>query len=248
MTKAPTAAILVIGNEILSGSTQDANIAFIGKRLSDCGIRLGEVRIVGDGRTIIADSLNALREKYTYVFTTGGIGPTHDDITAESVAYAFNVACPINGEAREYMKVKYAERGIELNEGRLRMARIPEGGKLIHCAESIAPGFRVENVFVMAGIPRVMQSQFLALEPFLEKGPTVLSRTVQCSLKEGDIAFDLENIQKDFPSIDIGSYPHMGQTPSLSLILRGTDAGLLTAATDQVAAMVKKHGEAPIFL
>lgn len=243
---APTAAILVIGNEILSGGTQDANISFIGKKLSECGIKLCEVRIVGDERGIIAGSLNALRNKYTYVFTTGGIGPTHDDITAESVAYAFNVACPVNDEARYYMTQKYAARGVEMNDGRLRMARIPEGGSMIHCAESIAPGFRMENVFVMAGIPRVMQSQFLAVEPLLEKGPAVLSLTVQCNLKEGDIALDLEAIQKDYPSIDIGSYPHMNQTPSLSLILRGTDESLLAEAGGKVAAMVTKHGDTPL--
>ena len=242
---APTAAILVIGNEILSGSTQDANIAYIGKRMAAKGIKLAEVRIVRDEEAAIVTALNALRGAYTYVFTTGGIGPTHDDITAESVAKAFGVPCIINAEARDYMTAKYAERGIEMNDGRLRMARMPETATLVMCAETIAPGFRTGNVFTFAGVPRIMQAQLAAVEPVLENGPEILSRVVACNLKEGDIAYPLEDIQKANMDVDIGSYPHMGQTPSLSFIIRGTDAARLEAVAAQVADMVRAAGDAP---
>jgi molybdenum cofactor synthesis domain-containing protein len=241
-----TAAICVIGNEILSGETQDANIAHIGRKMFTRGIKLREVRIVADDEAEIIAAINALRAKYSYVFTTGGIGPTHDDITVESVARAFGVACPINDEAREYMTVKYAERGVEMNDGRLRMARIPVGAELLHCEATIAPGFRMENVFVMAGVPRIMQAQLESILPTLDGGAPVLSRKVQCNLKEGDIAFELEAIQKNYPDIDVGSYPHMNQVPCLSLVVRGTDDARLLSAADSIAAMIEKFGDQPI--
>lgn len=241
-----TAAILIIGNEIISGSTQDVNVAHIAKRLSDRGIKLCEVRFVRDEEDMIAEALNAVRKRYTYVFTTGGIGPTHDDITAESVAKAFGVPCPINEEARSHMAQKYAERGVEMNEGRLRMARIPKGGELIHCTATIAPGFKIGNVFVLAGVPSIMQSQFETVENELKSGPPMLSRTVKCVQKEGDIAMELEAIQKKYPDLDIGSYPYLGKPPSLSLVLRGTDATRLDAAASDVAAMIKAKGDEPV--
>ncbi len=247
MTKSYTAAILVIGNEILSGSTQDANIAFIGKGLSEKGIILSEVRIVGDAEAHIISSLNALRQAYDYVFTTGGIGPTHDDITAESISKAFGVPTIIHPEAREIMTAGYKLRNIEMNEGRLRMARTPEHATLIHCEATIAPGFKTENVYTMAGVPKIMQSQFGVILETLEGGKPVLSRKVQCNLKEGDIAIELEDIQKAHPNVDIGSYPHMGQTPSLSLIARGTDEQSLESVHQALSDMVKKYGEEPVY-
>lgn len=246
-TQTFTAAVLIIGNEILSGSTQDANIVYIAKRLSEKGVKLAEVRIVRDEEAAIVEALNALRKAHNYVFTTGGIGPTHDDITAESISAAFGVPCEINEEARQYMTTQYAQRGIEMNDGRLRMARVPKGGKLIICAETVAPGFYIENVFTMAGVPRIMQAQFLIVETMIEGGAPLLSKTIQCNLKEGDIAFALEAIQKAYPHIDIGSYPHMGQTPSLSLIARGTDIEQLTAVHMALATMIREFGEEPVF-
>lgn len=240
-----TAAILVIGNEILSGSTQDANIAHIAQRLFILGIRLLEVRIVGDTQAAIVNALNALRAQYTYVFTTGGIGPTHDDITAESVSAAFGVPCDINAEARKIMAQLYAARGVEMNEARLRMARVPRGGSLITCDATIAPGFRMENVFTLAGVPKIMRAQFEIIEKDLTGGIPLLSRVVQCNQKEGDIAFALEDIQNEFSDVDIGSYPHMGETPSLSLIIRGTDENRLDAAAARIAAMIRDCGEEP---
>lgn len=242
----PTAAILVIGNEILSGSTQDANIAFIAQRLFGRGIKLAEVRIVGDTESAIVNALNALRSTYTHVFTTGGIGPTHDDITAESVSKAFGVPCEINAEAKDIMTRLYAARGVVMNEARLRMARVPVGGSLIVCDATIAPGFKIGNVHVLAGVPTIMRAQFLSIENSLAAGRPLLSRTVQCNQKEGDIAFALEDIQHAFPDIDIGSYPHMGQTPSLSLILRGTDDARLKDAQDRIIDMIRAVGEEPL--
>lgn len=247
MTKIHTAAILVIGNEILSGSTQDANIAFIAKGLSDKGITLGEVRIVGDLEDRIIAALNALRQTYDYVFTTGGIGPTHDDITAESVAKAFGMPLILNQEARDTMTAAYKMRNVEMNEGRLRMARTPEGAELIHCDATVAPGFKTENVYTMAGVPKIMQAQFSVILKDLKGGQPMLSRIVQCNLKEGDIAIDLENVQKTFADVDIGSYPHMGETPSLSLIARGRDAARLDSVHQALSEMVKRYGEDPIY-
>lgn len=240
-----TSAILVVGNEILSGSTQDANIAFIAKRLAARGIQLSEVRIVRDDAAQIVQTLNELRTKYRYVFTTGGIGPTHDDITAECIAKAFGVPHIVNAEAKRRLEEYYATRGVSLNDARLRMATIPEGAKLIDNPVSIAPGFNIGNVFVMAGVPKIMQGMFDHVDKLIEGGKPVLSKTLRCNLKEGDIAADLGAIQKDFPEVDIGSYPHMFQTPSLSLVLRSADEARLEAAAAKTAAMIRAHGEEP---
>jgi molybdenum cofactor synthesis domain-containing protein len=242
---APSAAILVIGNEILSGSTQDANIAHIAKHLGLRGIRVMEVRIVPDIPAAIIGAVNALRAAYTYVFTTGGIGPTHDDITADCVAAAFGAPIDVRGDARALLQAYYDERGVPLNEARLRMARIPEGAKLIDNPVSAAPGFNIGNVFVMAGVPKIMQAMLLHADTMIEGGAPVLSRTVACNQKEGDVAFELGDVQKKHESIDIGSYPRDGQAHSLLLILRGTDAPALEAATNDVADLVRKRGEEP---
>ncbi len=241
-----TSAILIIGNEILSGSTQDANIAFIAKRLAVRGIQLSEVRIVRDEEQAIVEALNALRTKYRYVFTTGGIGPTHDDITAECVAKTFGVPHEVNAEAKRRLEEYYAPKGVTLNEARLRMAMIPRGAELIDNPVSIAPGFNIGNVFVMAGVPKIMQGMFDHVDRMIEGGKPLQSRKVDSNLKEGDIAKELGDIQKEFPQVDIGSYPHNGQTPSLSLILRSAEEAPLEAATAKVAAMVRAHGEEPL--
>jgi molybdenum cofactor synthesis domain-containing protein len=242
----PTAAILIIGNEILSGTTQDANIAWMGARLNQRGIPLMEVRIVRDDEEAIVQAVNELRKKYKYLFTTGGIGPTHDDITADCVAKAFEAPIGINVEARKRLEEHYASHTVELNEARLRMARIPVGGELINNPVTVAPGFRMENVFVLAGVPKIMQGMFQSVEGLLEGGKPVLSTTVSCNQKEGDIAAALGDLQKQYADIDIGSYPHMDETPSLSLILRGTDEKRLSAAAQKVAEIIRTWGEEPI--
>lgn len=215
-----TAAILVIGNEILSGKTQDVNVQFIATRLSDRGIKLSEVRVVRDEEDAIISTVKDLSRRYTYVFSTGGIGPTHDDITADCMARAFQKKLLLHPAVKEMLADYCRQKGVELTEGRLRMARIPDGAELLLAENTAAPGFKIHNVYVMAGVPKIMQSMFLRLEDTLAKGDPVLSRTISCNLREGDIAIELENIQHLFPSVEIGSYPHMGETPSLSLVLR----------------------------
>ena len=235
------AAILIVGNEILSGRTQDVNIRFIAERLALRGIPLAEVRVVRDEEAAIINAARTLSEEYDYVFSTGGIGPTHDDITAECMASAFNTKLEINTEARRRLAEYYAEKGIELNEGRLRMARIPVGAALIDNPVSTAPGFKINNVFVMAGVPKIMQAMFLGIEKMLAQGVPLLSNTVTGSLREGDIAIEMEDIQKHYPDVEIGSYPTMnGSAPSLSLVLRSADEKKLKAATDKILALVKR--------
>jgi len=246
MTDPKPAAILVIGNEILSGSTQDANIAFIAKRLAARGIELAEVRILRDNEAQIVETLNEMRPKFRYIFTTGGIGPTHDDITAECVSKAFGVPHEVHKEVEAAMLADYKKRGIEMNAARLRMATMPRGCSLIANPISGPPGFRMENVFVMAGVPKIMQGMFEDVENMIEGGAPTLSRTVKCNQKEGDIAAELEAIQKRYADIDIGSYPHFFQTPSLSLVLRGKEQARIDAAAAEVEAMIRAHGEEPV--
>ncbi len=234
------AAILIVGNEILSGRTQDVNIQFIADRLNLRGIKLAEVRVVRDEEAAVVNAVRALSETYDYVFSTGGIGPTHDDITAECMAKAFGVKLEINPEAKQRLADYYAPKGIGLNEGRLRMARIPDGASLIDNPVSAAPGFKIKNVFVMAGVPKIMQAMFLKIEPSLAHGVPMLSNTVTGALREGDIAIEMENIQKQYPDVEIGSYPiSINGDPSLSLVLRSIDEKKLKDATDKILAMVK---------
>ncbi len=227
MTKnsvAPTAAVLLIGNELLSGRTQDINLAYIAKRMVEKGIRLQEARVISDTPEVIVSSLNELRSRYTYVFTTGGIGPTHDDITADCVAEAFGVALPINPDAKSILMAYFKEREIEPNADRLRMARIPEGASLVENSVSAAPGFQMQNVFVFAGVPRIMQAMLDSVLPRLSEGDVMHSITVTCGVGEGTIASPLRDIQAQFPSIDVGCYPgKMGGDIKLSLVGRGTD-------------------------
>lgn len=200
-----TAAILVIGDEVLSGRTKDKNIGYIAEYLTAMGIDVGEVRIVPDVEGEIVDALNALRVRYSYVFTTGGIGPTHDDITADCVARAFGVPIGVRDDAVEALRARYPE--ADLTPARLRMARIPEGATLIDNPVSGAPGFRIGNVCVMAGVPRIMQGMLDRLAPSLQGGTRLVSETRTGRVRESDIAGALGVLQKDHPEIMIGSYP-----------------------------------------
>ncbi|MGV8832977.1 MAG: competence/damage-inducible protein A [Devosia sp.] len=234
-----TAGLLVIGDEILSGRTKDVNIGATADFCTDLGIDLKEVRVVSDETDEIVDALNALRARYTYVFTTGGIGPTHDDITAEAVAKAFGVALPINAQAREMLESRWRQTGTEVNEARLRMARIPEGADLIVNSVSAAPGFRIGNVHVMAGVPVIMRAMLEALVPTLKGGKKVLSVTVKAAVGEGTVGGPLGVLQEQYPDVKMGSYPQMGQDRVMTeLVLRSADAARLEEAAVKVRAMV----------
>lgn len=233
-----TAAVLVIGDEILSGRTKDRNIGYIAEYLTAIGVDVREVRVVPDVEEEIVAAVNALRARYSYVFTTGGIGPTHDDITADSVAKAFGVGIDIDPRARamllEYIKPE------DLNEARLRMARIPDGAELVENPVSKAPGFWIGNVIVMAGVPTIMQAMLDQVAPKLKTGVRMLSQTVRADAREGDVGGPLGEIAKANPEVSIGSYPFMGEDgrPNTNLVLRSRDAAKLAAAVAQVEAMV----------
>jgi molybdenum cofactor synthesis domain-containing protein len=240
-----TAAVLIIGNEILSGRTQDVNLAYIATGLNEVGVTLREARIIPDIADTIVATVNELRHKYDYVFTTGGIGPTHDDITSENVAKAFGVKWTLHPEAHEIFLSHY--KPGELNAARLRMAHTPEGATLIRNPVSRAPGFRMANVFVMAGIPRVMQAMFDAVKHDLRGGRPMLSRTVSCHLPEGVIAQGLGEVQSRYGDLDIGSYPFYRRGEfGTSLVLRGRAAARVDAAKDEVIALVKGLGGEPV--
>lgn len=234
-----TAALVVIGDEILSGRTKDVNIGTTADFCTDLGIELSEVRVVPDIEAEIVAAVNAVRTRYTYVFTTGGIGPTHDDITADAIARAFGVALPINAEARAMLEERWQQTGTEVNEARLRMARIPEGASLIVNSVSAAPGFRIGNVHVMAGVPRIMQAMLEAIAPTLQGGRKVSSVTIRCLVGEGTIGGPFGAIQAEFPDVKMGSYPQMGKTSAMTeLVLRSTDEARLAEAAGRVRQMV----------
>jgi molybdenum cofactor synthesis domain-containing protein len=231
MAEAPNAAILIIGDEILSGRTKDKNIGFIADTLTDIGIDLVEVRIVGDTEAAIVEAVKALSERYDFVFTSGGIGPTHDDITADCMAKAFGVPIAVNPRAAEALLAFWAKRGIEPNESRMRMARIPEGAELIPNSVSAAPGFRVKNVFVMAGVPAILQAMMDEVVKRLPASRPVLSETIEARRPEGDVAAPAAKVQEAYPSVRIGSYPyHDGARFTTRLVLRSRDAETLAAA------------------
>ncbi|WP_332701135.1 competence/damage-inducible protein A [Devosia sp.] len=243
-----TAGLLVIGDEILSGRTKDVNIGATADFCTDLGIELREVRVVSDETDDIVEAVNALRARYTYVFTTGGIGPTHDDITADAVAKAFGVALPINAQAREMLESRWKQTGTEVNEARLRMARIPEGADLIVNSVSAAPGFRMGNVHVMAGVPVIMRAMLEALAPTLKGGRKVMSVTVKAAVGEGTVGGPLGALQEQYPDVKMGSYPQMGQDRVMTeLVLRSSDAARLEEAAGKVRAMVAEaHAKAGI--
>lgn len=232
-----TAAILVIGDEILSGRTKDKNIGYIAEYLTNIGIELREVRIVPDVQEEIVAALNALRARYTYVFTTGGIGPTHDDITADSVAAAFGVSIDHDPRAIAMLAERFPP--DQLNEARLRMARIPAGADLIANSVSKAPGFKIGNVHVMAGVPSIMQAMLDVVAPTLQTGVKILSDTVRAGLREGDIGTALAEVAKAHPDVSIGSYPFFSETgPDTNVVVRSRDPEALAAAMAAVKAMI----------
>ena len=231
-TAAPTAAMLVIGDEILSGRTKDRNIGFVADTLTDIGVDLMEARIVADDEAAIVEAVRALSNRWDYVLTSGGIGPTHDDITADAIAKAFGLAIDIDQRAVDVLTAYWDKRGIQPNEARLRMARIPAGARLIPNAVSAAPGFIVENVFVMAGVPAILQAMMDEVAKMLPVARPVLSETIEAGRGEGDIAAAAGAVQAAHPLVRIGSYPyHDGTRFTTRLVLRSRDATALAEAT-----------------
>ncbi len=247
--KAIRAALIIIGNEILSGRTQDANLRHLAKELNSVGIFLSEARVIPDIEAAIVGAVNEMRAAYDYVFTTGGIGPTHDDITSECVAKAFGLPLIRNAEAEALMEAHYARTGRELNEARLRMANTPEGASLVKNPISTAPGFRVENVYVLAGVPMVMQAMLEGLKPELVGGKKMLSRAVASYIGEGNMAKGLSDLQDKYSALDIGSYPFYkaGNRFGTTIVLRHTDDALLEKVVHEVAELMRSLGGEPEF-
>jgi molybdenum cofactor synthesis domain-containing protein len=233
-----TAAILVIGDEILSGRTEDINTAYIAKFLGALGIDLREARVVPDVEVEIVAALNALRARYTYVFTTGGIGPTHDDITFEAVAAAFGVGLYYHPEAMAMMAARY--KPGEFNEMRQRMARLPIGAELVKNSVSVAPGVRIGNVFVMAGVPMIMRAMLEDIAPRLKKGAVVHSTTVEARTQEGRIAAALMALQAQYKDVAIGSYPfYRADGTGVQLVARGRDSARVEAAAQAIEQLLR---------
>ncbi len=240
-----TACAIIIGNEILTGRTQDVNLGYIGKKLLAKGIRLMHARVICDIEADIVATVNDVRAKYDYVFTTGGIGPTHDDITADCIAKAFGVDIEVNEEARRIL-IKHYKGAEHLNEGRLRMARIPKGASLIPNPVSSAPGFCMGNVYVLAGVPSVMQGMLDGVVAKLQGGPPIISRTVSSLVPESIIAKELGEIAAKYPDLDIGSYPYYRPGGfGLSLVIRGREESAISAATQDLCLLLRHHGGDP---
>lgn len=247
MTNKPlSSCVLIIGNEILSGRTTDANLNYLATRLGERGLPVREARVIPDVEEVIVATVNACRTVHDLVFTTGGIGATHDDITAASVAKAFGVPVVRHPEALRRLESYYSQFPGGMNRARARMADVPEGATLLENPISTAPGFRLGNVYVLAGVPRIMQGMFDVLLPDLPQGPPVRMRTVTAAVREGDIADELALIQAHYPTLDIGSYPFLQNgTPHTSLVAKGTDATALESATAALAALVQRIGSVP---
>jgi molybdenum cofactor synthesis domain-containing protein len=236
-----TACIIIIGNEILSGRTQDINLSWLAKELNTIGVRLREARVVPDVPEAIISAVNALRSQYDYVFTTGGIGPTHDDITSLCIAKAFGVPYERHKEAEAILTQYYPP--DKLNEARLKMSDMPRGATLIHNPVSAAPGYFIGNVYVMAGVPSIMRSMFDGIRHLLKGGKPVLSVTVSTYLSEGSIAERLTEIQNEFPDVDIGSYPFVRDGKlGTSLVARHEDEALLMQVEASIKQMVTAFG------
>jgi molybdenum cofactor synthesis domain-containing protein len=242
----PTAAILIIGNEILSGRTQDVNVNFIARRLAALGIVLAEVRVIPDLPQRIISAVNELRAAYDQVFTTGGIGPTHDDITSEYVAAAFGVPWEIHAETYALMEEYMGKE--KFNAARQRMATLPRGAEPIRNKVSLAPGFTIGNVHVMAGVPKIMQAMFEALEPSLPRGAPIAMRTVYgMNIMEGAIAAGLSAIQDRFPAVDLGSYPFRLEAGwGVAIVAKGTDTAALENAIAEATALIAAQGIEPV--
>ncbi len=238
MTEIVTAGVLVIGDEILSGRTKDQNIGFIAEYLTNIGIDLREVRVVADDEAAIIEALDALRARYHYVFTTGGIGPTHDDVTADAVAKAFGVGIDHHPEVVARFRERFTE--AELNEARLRMTRIPDGAELIQSATILAPGFKIGNVIVLAGVPSIMQAMMDIVSPKLKSGVRMLSETIRANAREGDIGGPLRKLAEAHPEAIIGSYPFLDEDrkPNTNLVVRSRDPEVLRVAVAAVKDML----------
>lgn len=234
----PTAAMLVIGDEILSGRTRDSNMNYLAKELTRVGIDLCEARVVSDDRKAIIKAVKALSAAYDSVFTSGGIGPTHDDITAECIAEAFDTPIGIRDDARALLEAHYARTGAELNDARLRMARIPDGATLIDNPVSTAPGFTIQNVHVMAGVPAVFEAMVSSVLPTLTGGQPLLSQTLRIERGEGEIAGPLAQLAADFADLSIGSYPFQSNgIYGAHIVIRGHDGVQVDAAMTRLSEM-----------
>ncbi len=234
----PTAAILVIGDEILTGRTREGNAHFLAGELARAGIDLGEVRVVPDDHDRIVEAVNALRSRFDHLFTSGGIGPTHDDITADAIAAAFGLPLAVREDARAILAAHYDKTGLELNAARLRMARIPEGATLIENPISAAPGFTLGNVHVMAGVPNIFQAMVASVLPQLTGGKPLLSQSLRLMRGEGMIAAEFGALAAEFPDLSLGSYPFVQNGAyGTNLVIRGTDAARINAAMARLAAL-----------
>jgi len=241
-----TAALAVIGDEILSGRTQDKNVAQVALWLNEQGIRLAEVRVIPDDTMRIADTVNELRATYDYLFTTGGIGPTHDDITVDAMAVAFGVPVIVHPDARKILEDYYSDRPGGLTEARLRMARVPEGAELIPNPMSGAPGVRIENVFIMAGVPNIAASMLEALTGKLEGGKPVVSITVGARAPESDVADLLRETEEANPGVAIGSYPFFKEGRyGANFVIRSEDGELARRTGDELSERLREAGYEP---
>jgi molybdenum cofactor synthesis domain-containing protein len=234
----PTAAILIIGDEILSGRTRDSNMHFLAGELTRHGIRLMEVRVVADDTAAIVDAVNALRARWDQVFTSGGIGPTHDDITADAIAAAFGVPISHRADAMARLQAHYDRSGLPFNEARQRMARIPDGATLIDNPISTAPGFTLQNVHVMAGVPKIFEAMVASVLPTLTGGDALLSQSLRVDRGEGEIAGPFGALAAEFPDLSMGSYPFIQNgAHGTNLVVRGTDPARLDAAMTRLATL-----------
>ena len=234
------AVIIVIGNEILSGRTQDINVSFLSKWLNDLGVKVTEVRIIEDNEDSIVKNINELKNKFKYIFTTGGIGPTHDDITSKSIAKAFNIKYDFHKEAYEILEKYYTPE--KFNEGRKKMAKIPENAKLIYNPSSGAPGFIVKNVFCLPGVPSILKSMIHGLKDKIIGGNKILSQTITIQTVESEIAQSLEDVQKKFKNVEIGSYPffRLGKI-GVSIVIRSTIKNEIDECYKEIVNFIKKN-------
>ncbi|MGU3576779.1 competence/damage-inducible protein A [Brucellaceae bacterium C25G] len=235
--------MLAIGDELLSGRTKDKNIGYLAEMITEIGIELTEVRIVPDNEGRIVKAVNELRHEYRYVFTSGGIGPTHDDITADAISKAFDVPCIYDEKALNLLAENYKKRGLEFTESRQRMARMPQGSVHIDNPVSTAPGFNIGNVYVMAGVPSVFEAMLHQIIPTLHTGKKLLSQSVECPFGEGVIGIPLSQVQKDHPDTIIGSYPSFKNGSfSTQLVVRGYETSAIDAAMNDIRMMLAKLG------
>ena len=241
--KSVTAAMIIICNEVLSGRTQDKNLAFVAQMLGEIGVDMQEARIIPDVLETVVATVNELRARHDYVFTSGGIGPTHDDITADCIAAAFEVKLEKHPLAMQALQAHYDAQEADFNEARQRMARIPEGASLIENPVSTAPGFKIDNVYVMAGVPKIMQAMMENILPTLKGGETLSSITVTSSIPEGSIAAEMGALQQQYPDVNIGLYPfYSAQGAGVSVVARGRDMAQLQAVETAIKAHLAAIG------